>query len=243
MGGFRTRGWFGPQCPLTAPVFFLPLSFHDFNNTEDLPPQPIGGNVSIPLDVAMKIFWNASTYRIQSSLTATVDNVTRSESKDLIINWGDVSDARLGIGGGGIYPPRSGLTTAKEMLCEIQKQPIPINTLYTERPLGLFSADIAFELGAAPWLQTFGNRRVLRLPLDFAHSLRMLFPNPLGLVGAYHVTRPFFNEGGVTPTPSGNWSLNTPWGNFAFPLYSFPTVTSNSLTITVTEADPEERFA
>jgi hypothetical protein len=226
---FRTLGWFGSDCPSIPTQFFGPEIFsfavHDYNNP--LPaPQPIGGRVNFPLDIAMKIFWEAESYQIESNISATISDLTRSGSISINVPWGNIAEPL------NFFPPRDRLNNAKEMLCSIKNSPPAGNNLHTLNQT-LSGNRHFFSITPRPWIAD----NLLVFGMVFQHDIGILFPaDQVFIETKTFQTQPQYG--------TGSWQLNSPWGNFSLPMtISRPIQISGSFSITVSGADPETRYA
>jgi hypothetical protein len=239
MGGFRTRGWFGPQCPTLGSLYFDDFNIHDFSDPSPAP-QPIGGRVNFPLDIAMKIFWEAQSFQINSFIEATVNGETKSDTKNITIPWGAFVTASFQQGDF----QRQSVETAKEMLCILQNPSSSIASWHT------FSTSFLNSPLPATWYSFFLlNPSISTFPaaidllifeMEWRHDITLLFGSQFQqIVITAGSTRP-----NIGPVNIGSWNLNTPWGNFSLPLWgSGGRVVDASVTITVTAADPAVRYA
>jgi hypothetical protein len=220
---FYTNGWFGPYCPLTIPpsIFGGQASFnvHDFDNPAP-PPQPIGGRVNFPLDVAMKMCWEANQYIINSSITSPVSG---TNTVNLSVTWGSVYDFS------GFFIPRPNLETAKEMLCVMggtAGQEGEWTTLYRENVY-------SFAMPFRPSIY----QGVLSYQLGWTHNHPTSAGSGLSLSTV-------ISENNIGSFIIEQFQLLTPWGNFSVPYRRLPVVgSSSSLSITVTAANPQGRYA
>lgn len=226
--GFKTIGWFGPYCAENTPNGRDPKEFivHDYNSQEAAP-QQIGGNVKFPLDVAMKIFWEASTFNIQSTIEATIGGTTKSDTVNVVVNWGQITDST------GFFNERGSISTAKEMLCAINPNQIKANhTLYRE----YVTNGRQFLFGISP--QPYIDNGLLTFNFFCSHEIGPLFP-----VGEIFQKIKILEE--QPQYGERIWNLYTPWGNYVLPLIvSRPLQTNTSvLSITVTGSNALERYA
>lgn len=219
---FYTHGWFGPYCPRIETGFLASFNVHDFNNPAPAP-QPIGGRVNFPLDVAMKLCWEVDEYIINSTVSGPEANgpQIRTSNLNLNISWGEVSDFS------NFFTERPSLEKAVEMLCVLGKD----STIDREWTTLLRENYYTFAMPNRPYFYD----NLLSYPIGWSHALPengaieigTLVPEPLS--GAN--VREFFQ-------------LSTPWGSFTLPYARRNIInSSSSLSITVTAADPQERYA
>jgi hypothetical protein len=222
---FRTFGWFGPYCATTPAQEPLNLIVHDYESPAAAPQS--GGRVNFPLDVAMKVFWEAATFQITSTVSATIGATSRTDTVNVAVNWGQIEDSQE------VFTPRQGLNLAKEMLCAINPAIVGgYHTLYRESSPGGRS----FQFGLAP--QPNVRNGLLALNLFCVHEIGALFPAS----EVFQRIKLFSEQPQYGET---TWQLVTPWGSYTLPLtISRPSqMNNNSLTITVTAADPAARHA
>jgi hypothetical protein len=201
------------------------FNVHDFNNPAP-PPQPIGGSVDFPLDVAMKLCWEVDEYIINSSIT---DPINGTNTINLSVSWGSVYDFF------GFFLPRPPLETAKEMLCIKGKDRVEERTWTTLYRENYYT----FVMPHRPSIYQGASiyQGVLNYLLGWSHDhpnsggsgLGLSTGVPENIIGSFVVE---------------SFQLSTPWGNFTMPYTRRAVVgSSSSLSITVTAADPQERYA
>jgi hypothetical protein len=269
---FRTIGWFGSECYTPATRFvppqgFIPSQLPYMNIRKFWNPllepkpanQPSGYQGDFPLELAMKIFWEAETITMTSNITTSTTFGPISASGTSTIKWGSYNDES--------FPPttnlRDGVLTAKEMLCHIDSE----NKLEPKPPFGSPQSHTAFRktivAGTVPTTQG---------PKPYTTTQRMVIgPRPLiykpeNINLPIEIYAPFtfgFEFGGLVSNPDGIFlssagpifqgffltkefvmaDIITPWGNTQVRTTAGNLISDGSMTITVTAADPKERYA
>jgi hypothetical protein len=215
---FRTKGWFGPQCPVFPNPPPQALEIYDSQS---------GTNPEFPLEIATKIYWEASSYRVQADIDYRFWDGEGYESfvdsADETIEWCQAAPFNN-------PPARQGLLTAKELLCSFYHTDVTILRDF------FF---LQFRVGKTPE----GGGSKIFMPLEAAFQ-----GNSVGFVRLN--TGRFPNQ-----IVMGTGEIITPWGNVEVPLFVrelFLDATdgfvlgftqSASMTITVTAADPAVRYA
>lgn len=233
---FRTFGYFGPLCPLPVPQagpYSPPNVLNNMRMYNILSGERID---EFPLDVAMKIFWEAETISINGFITAEYTTPQGGRAVGTLsggtsVQWGEVNE----VSPFPFTPYRPPMASAKEMLCTIQKAGnLGIHTFHST--LSSISPRMAIEI----------RRR------DFGDGQISYAPFSINFEGAYTTSQgvqifvlPFTNAGRV---PVGNANWITPWGNVSTPLFFSPfygneTHIASEMTITVTAANPTTRYA
>jgi hypothetical protein len=239
---FRTLGWFGPNCPLPLPPPPTPFSPpQEFKDTRMYNLQTKETVNEFPLDIAMKIFWEAETISFEASVSAlfffqnqlTSGSFSGSESAV----WSEID---LDLSPSSAREP---VQTAKELLCILK------------RPSSLFPNNHTVKLQAGNLPRT----NIAIQSREFADEEFLYAPFSISIEGGLGPPSEFgtFSAGAQIFTTSvasinanqvgfANWI--TPWGNATSPLFFsgiFGTEThvSSSMTITVTAANPATRYA
>lgn len=235
MANFRTIGWFGSECPVKDVLAENMVLY-----TPDETPPPARG---LPLEVAMKIFWEAQTINISGSITTENLESSFSNSINETFEWGAYISASP------INTIRSSVATAKEMLCFINSEnqltpapAFPWHTAFSGSKSGGFTED------GKEWFTTYG---VLIYPQPFYNPITKKLCAPIsfaidngGLISAengFGLDRRLAN--GFTTKPFVNATIVSPWGTYSFETVASYSVSSGNLTLTVTAADPEVRYA
>jgi len=233
---FNTLGWFGPLCPLPVPAagpFSPPNVLNNMRMYNILNGQRID---EFPLDIAMKIFWEAEAISIDGFITAEYttpqgNRAVATLSGGTSVQWGEVNP----VGPFPFTPYRPPIATAKEMLCTIQKLGnFGLHTFHST--LSSVSPRMSIEIVR----RDYGDGQISYAPfsMNFEGSLS---PSQ----GVQIFSRPWTNAGRV-PVGAANWI--TPWGNTTTPLFfsalfGSETHIASALTITVTGADPAVRYS
>lgn len=236
---FRTIGWFGAECAnLSSTVNNMRLY------RAGSAPPPNG----LPLELAMKIFWEADKITISGQITTENLQTTFSNSVNETVNWGTYR-----LFGSNI---RDFVATAKEMLCFINSKnklmPSPMfpwHTAFIENKIGgvvppsdsgrTWSTNYSVIIEPRPYYNP--NTGALYAPFSFGLENSGLISGPNG----FGVGQLAYSQTSAPPQekPFVNASLITPWGNAQIETIATQTVVSGSLTITVTAADPATRYS
>jgi hypothetical protein len=218
---FRTLGWFGPACPFTPTVgTWEGMEMYDFSSETQLS--------QFPLDIAMKIFWEAQTITVDASVTFPLSGSSATRSGSITSAWGEF-DRRGGTIGSQFNRPF--FENAKSALCPIANS--SGTHTYKEE---IFSA---VPVSSGFLIEFIIQRR----PYFVNNKLIAPFFAALAVgVGVEIRTSPRSDVGTLMPNTC-LWI--TPWGNVNSPLYraSGGASTTGSMTITVTAADPAARYA
>jgi hypothetical protein len=234
---FRTLGWFGPLCPNPLPPDPpFASSPNEFKATRMYNLQTRERINEFPLDIAMKIFWEADTIAIDGFFTVeyTAQGGARAVATvagETSVSWGAID----------IFNPlfvanRPPIATAKEMLCTIQKAGnAGIHTLHETDTS--FSPRMIIRILRQIWGD--GTAAYAPFSINFEGAVTTQ-------AGAQIITTSVFPEN-APQVGAANWI--TPWGNAMSPLFFSRTPIGNvihldsSMTITVTAADPAVRYA
>jgi len=189
-----------------------------------------------PVDIAMKLFWEALTFNVTASITANFGGLvgTTTISQNQTFNWGVIaSDPPT------VFDPRSGLITATEALCAIQESPdlfpdLRSHTLFIkDQIVNTIQTRLSFEMSTKELYLIDG---ILHAPF----SVGFQAGTAIIQTGSNFLTQ-------FPPQLLGNSATwNTPWGNTSTPLRGASQgnpIIAGSITITVTAADPEVRYA
>jgi hypothetical protein len=235
---FRTLGWFGPNCPLPLPppptTFSPPNEFKD-TRMYNLQTKEIVNE--FPLDIAMKIFWEAKTISVDASVTASYPisgggTETGTLTGETSAEWSEISRPE--------FASRQPVQTAKELLC-ILKQP---SSLFPNN-----HTNKATDFSVSPRLsiiiraREFTDENVLYAPF-LINVEGAIAPQPTQFGAQIFTT----SVASINANQVGVANWTTPWGNTTSPLFfsasggAGPHV-SSFMNITVTAADPATRYA
>jgi hypothetical protein len=225
---FRTIGWFGPQCPQKI------FSYQIIDRMK-LSQNSVGDD--FPLELAMKIFWEAATFQIVGSVTTQngtgSDALTVTNNVDHTFDWGAWT-----------YSPPNGFdrptaTKAHELLCR------DYHTLYDAQTLKTTNG-----ANWSSWVRGFINRAPFA-PLTYStdtikniYAPFQFFIDNAGIVSRLNgIFLSAVRDGaGQTEAEGPKATIETPWGDYSCPTRIGTAVQSASMTITVTAADPATRY-
>lgn len=240
---FSTIGWFGPECP-----FYNYIVYPDqlYDKMRIMPANLVTG-FDFPLELAMKIFWEAQSFSVSSSLTTFNQGREFSSQFNYVAEWGSFDLAFNQFGNS-----RPTITRAKELLC-IKKNPPPFSQyhgnlsfgshtfvskleLYTWE-FGTWSAGSGIFLGPQMVIDPATNE--MHFYFSVSHDHGGIISGPVGVTfGPNKAT-----NRGVIVTDGPPVTMITPWGNYSCPMTMTQTVVDASMTVTVTAADPSVRYA
>jgi hypothetical protein len=236
---FRTLGWFGPNCPLNDPFYpFFPPQYMEIYDSVT------GSNFNFPLETAMKIFWEASGIIVSASLVwkrlLAGQFIKFSSNFNETIQWGEVFAGPS---------QRGSVGTAKEMLCFLNEE-FGYNTFKVITQNAQTNSVLSFTIDKAPFIYFYGTDAYkLFMPL----RVRVSAGSGWAEIQSRNAYGPPFSPD-IPQLTMGACNIFTPWGNTSTPLLISPnskdsggTVTafveSASMSITVTGANPETRYA
>jgi hypothetical protein len=234
---FHTLGWFGPLCPDPLPPSPpLASSPNEFKATRMYNLQTNERINEFPLDIAMKIFWEADTIAIDAFFTIqyTISGVTQvaTIAGGTSAQWGEIDFFNPV----STIPNRPPIASAKEMLCTIQKTGNDgIHTFHST------DSSLSPRMIIQIRQRIYGDETAAYAPFVINFE-----GGPVPQTGAQIITTSVFPAAAVQ-VGFANWI--TPWGNATSPLFfsRIPvgnvTHLNSSMTITVTAAAPAVRYA
>jgi hypothetical protein len=217
---FRTIGWFGPQCAERIQSFQIADRMRLGND--------------FPLELAMKIFWEAATFQIVGSVTT--QNGTGSDALIVTNNVDHTFDW-----GAWTYSPPNGFdrptaTKAHELLCRDYHTLYDAQTLKTTNDAN-WSSRVRGFINRAPFAPSIYQKDTIYAPFQFSIDNAGIVSRLNGIF--LSAVR---DGAGQTEAEGPNANIETPWGNYSCPTRIGTAVQSASMTITVTAADPATRY-
>lgn len=238
MANFATFGWFGPNCANISEIGLAGVpKYGEVYNTNT------GSNPNFPLNVATNLFWGSLNINIQS----TVVTFRNSPANQFVSNWNKNIQWSSYIFNSNVL--RGPVTKARDLLCILEND--GIHTSNTE------FADVSSGVDSASANRNFSipngifeeNKNNNSKSLIFA-----LFVRHIILAGSSGTPLNDNPSGGFIVSPVENPEVNnviqngaiitTPWGIAKMPIQIIGTqVSQATCNITVTEEDPEIRYA
>jgi hypothetical protein len=227
---FRTFGWFGTDCRFGT-LQDSDLEMYDFATQT--------ASQKFPLDIAMKIFWEADTITVEAYRGPVFGLPEFTTSMD--INWGENRTVQNIDGTESVIQQlRPYLTTAKEAVCilsGINNNFEPLTFKRVDYLFGSRGGTLTFSAFRPYYGRSSTNNTKIYAPFTIEHG---------DIGGVTSVSN--FNLIGNNPLFPNTYGVCfwvTPWGNFETPVRfntTFPQFVSN-FTVTVTAADPNIRYA
>lgn len=224
---FRTIGLFGPRCPEKLQSYQIPDRMR-------LSQNPVGND--FPLELAMKIFWEAEMFYITASVVTKNGDGIFTQNVAHSFPWGSWRYHYYGVDRVPGWDDRPSATNAKDLLCRDYHTFSSVSTSRMDNGVA-WQSNVWCLINRVPFAAPSTYQT------DAIYAPFRFYIDNTGLTSRLNgiILSPFRGVGQTeTEGPSAN--IETPWGNYSCPTRIGIEVESVSMTITVTASDPTTRY-